>query len=153
MAFEKKVIDGVNILLKVDGKVFGLQTEGSLTIEREIKEVVYKKADRTAALWKEKTAGMINWNISQSGYWVPVKSDADIVGFRDLFEKMIAATDYEVEVVIEYKDGSAGTDTLTFTGQAIINNLSHNITNSGEDSTISCSLEGTGALTEAEVVA
>ncbi len=153
MAFKKEVIDGVNILLKVDGKVFGLQTDGSLNIERETKEVKYKKPDRSASIWVQKTAGMISWNISQSGYWVPVKTDAEIVSFRDLFAKMTAATNYEIEVVLEYKDGSAGTDTLTYTGQAIISNLTHNLTNSGEDSTLSCSVEGTGELEEAEVVA
>ncbi|MBK3516708.1 phage tail tube protein [Carboxylicivirga marina] len=153
MAFKKEVIDGVNILLKVDGKVFGLQTDGSLNIERETKEVKYKKTDRSASIWAQKTAGMISWNISQSGYWVPVKADVDIVSFRDLFAKMTHATDYEIEVVLEYKDGSAGADTLTYTGQAIISNLTHNLTNTGEDSTLSCSVEGTDALVEAEVVA
>lgn len=150
MAFTKEVVDGVKILVKVDGKSIGLQTDGSLNIERETKEVKYKTDNRSASIWAQKTAGTISWNISQSAYWMPAEADANVTSFRDLFAKMTAATGYEVDVVFEYVEGA---DTLTYTGQAILTNLTHNLTNSGEDSTFSCTLDGTGALTEAEVTA
>ncbi|WP_430813132.1 phage tail tube protein [Carboxylicivirga sp. RSCT41] len=140
-------IDGLNFLIKVDGKTIGLQTDGSLNIERETKEVKYKSADRSSSIWTKKTAGLLSWNISQSAYSLVASGDSNIASFRDLFAKMKAADNYEVSVVMEYSDG---TDDLTYTGQAIITNLTWNLTGVGEDSTFSCTLDGTDALVEAE---
>ena len=150
MAFTNEVVDGLNILVKVDGKSIGLQTDGSMSIERETKEVKYKTADRSSSIYKQFTAGMISWSVSQSAYWMPVSGDTELTSFRDMFAKMTAATGYEVEVVVEHVEGAS---TLTYTGQAILTSLNPSFTNTGEDSTFSCELQGTGALTEAEVTA
>ncbi|MCT4662141.1 MAG: phage tail protein [Tissierellales bacterium] len=140
-------IDGLNFLVKVDGKNIGLQTDGSLNVERESKDTKYKTADRSSAIWTKKLAGLLSWNISQSAYTLVAKGDTETASIRDLFAKMTSESDYEVDVVMEYANTA---DKLTFTGKALITNLTLNLTGVGEESTFSCSLEGTGALVEAE---
>ncbi|WP_430815206.1 phage tail tube protein [Carboxylicivirga sp. RSCT41] len=150
MAFQKtKPIDGSSILIKIDGKPMGLQTAGSLNIEREPKEVTFKKIDRATSIYKDFTAGQITWTVENSAYWLGISGDTEMVSYRDILNKVQSVDSYEVEIVVEFVQGL---DTITITGQALISNLSFDITNSNEDLTYSCSLQGTGAFTVAEVL-
>jgi len=154
MAIENKVIDGANILIKVDDEYVALATDATLNLAIDMQEVKYKKPDRSTSRFRQVEAGVISWSVNQNAYF-SADNNATLACYRKLFAKAIdpdpAVNDVAVEV--EYRDGAAGTDIFKITGNARVGGLDWNIANSGEKSTFSAALEGNGGIAQDESVA
>lgn len=154
MPLENKVIDGANVLLKVDDKYVALATDSTLNIAVDMQEVKYKKADRSTSRFRQVEAGVISWTVSQNAYFA-ADNNATLACYRSLMAKAIdpdpAAN--EVAVEIEYRDGAAGDTIFKITGNARVGGLDLNNANSGEKVTFSATLEGNGAIAQTEEAA
>lgn len=133
----QNVVKGDKVLVysSPDGttySVLGAQRGGTLTINMDTIEVTAKNDD----LAKEFVSGRYTWNVDCDA--LVVIGDAGVEQFE-----AVALSGQEVYVKFEVSDG---TNTKTYTGKGIV--TSYSVTGSmGDVATVSCSIQGTGALT------
>lgn len=133
----QNVVKGDKVLVysSPDGttySVLGAQRGGTLTINMDTIEVTAKNDD----LAKEFVSGRYTWNVDCDA--LVVIGDAGVEQFE-----AVALSGQKVYVKFEVSDG---TNTKTYTGKGIV--TSYSVTGSMEDvATVSCSIQGTGALT------
>lgn len=130
------IIDGATIALYVGGTKISNGTSGELDISMSTRETTNKDSSG----WKTSLSALKSWTTSYEGLFA---EDATY-GYDDLFAAITAGT--AVTAMIS----SGVTGDKKYTGSVIITNLkrSHPMY---ANATFSCTLEGTGALTEATI--
>lgn len=136
----QNVVKGDKVLVysSPDGtsySVLGAQRGGTLTINMDTIEVTAKNNDELDGLAKEFVAGRYTWTVDCDA--LVLIGDAGVEQFE-----AVALSGGEVHVKFEVSDG---TNTKTYTGKGIV--TSYSVTGSmGDVATVSCSIQGTGAL-------
>lgn len=136
---EKKVIQGEDIVITVDGKTTLHATSHTLKVDLELKELRTKDTNG-----KEKTPGDISWSADGDGL---VVVDSSITGANSSEDVLAMVLSKKlVEVVLKAK--VTGSLTKTYTGNAYVTSFSLS-TPAGDNATYSFSITGSGDLTPA----
>jgi predicted secreted protein len=139
MAFQDKVIDGGDIILKVDGKVIACATSHTIELTNATREISCKgSGDFTSAEY-----GRFSWTVSTDALLNLGKDEVEYISYPELMQLMLAKTVVTIESV--YDENSAGTDTMTASGGCIITSISKTAPDS-DNSSYSVSLQGRGEL-------
>ena len=143
MAFLDKVINGSDIVLKVDGTIIACSTSHTIELTNAVREIACKgSGDFTSAEY-----GRFSWTVSTDALFNLGLSD---VTYSALMALMLAKTTIAID---SYYDQDGDTlNTLSLTGNAIITSISQ-VAGDNENASYSVSMQGTGALTVTEVEA
>lgn len=130
----QEVIKGLDVLIKINGKVVGGQRNASLEISVETMDATHKLSGG----WSEKIAGLMSWTPSLDGIYV---TDDEGLG---LLEK--ALFDKKAVDLVFFQGVEGDTYSFGYEGKAILTSLSYE---AGQDDVVSYTVgsEGTGKLT------
>jgi TP901-1 family phage major tail protein len=130
------IINGTDLLIKVDTKVIARLTSNDFNLERETKDVTTK----TSAGWRDILVYKKSFSFSANGFYEE-KTGSTYKFFEDLYDACIAGTAVTVKV------GSTVTGDVYYSGTAYIKSIKQGAP--VEDTvTYTVSFEGTGALTK-----
>jgi len=140
MALEPKL--SKQLTLSIDGDVIGFATDFDLEVNKEVIDIT----TLSAAGWKEFLVDLKEWKISYSGLVTRGTPGTNEIGSEGLLSSFIGS---DAAVAIILKTSTTGDQYVT--GNAFI--LSHKESGKVNDKmTFSGELQGTGALTLANVV-
>ena len=137
----EKVISG-NMRLTLDGDTVYHSTSCSLSLSREFKERATKDTTGT-----ERAKGIKSWTASVEGLGTYDGDGTGTVDFYAIFDLYTDDTDTPIDVEFVPDEGDA---TYKLTGEAFIESVEKTMPNE-EDSTISISLVGNGAMAKASI--
>jgi len=135
MAFSNRVIDGGDVLLKVNGKVLGCSTSHTITISSDIISL----ANKEDGGWADGIQGTFSWSVSTDALF-NMYSDTNKTMYRDLVGLMLGRNNITVMSSIE-EDGS----TFIMQGAAIIVDISQSSPDAANAS-YSVTMQGRGRL-------
>jgi predicted secreted protein len=133
MAFTSEILDGVNLLLSIDGTPIGASSSCSVELTRATRNT----SNKDTGIWDSYAAGSITWSMSSENF----VNFGGVNGYDELFDAMVAGT--PVEVSVDYKQDASNTWQLS--GEAIITGLPLSAPK-GENVSFSVSLQGSGKL-------
>jgi TP901-1 family phage major tail protein len=110
-------------------------TECSLTINGETRDITTKDSSG----WRELTSGLSTWSVKVSGL-IDYNSGATANSML-LADAIVAKT----TLVAEFGTGVTGDEKMS--GSVIVTSFEKSAPSTAQNTTFSCSLEGTGALT------
>jgi len=139
MAFTDMIIDGGDILLKVNGEIMACATSHTIEITNATREISCKGSGD----WTSAEYGRFSWTVSTDAL-LNLVDDAQnpYVTYPELLDLMINKTFVDVESY--YEDRFTG-DTMIVAGQAIITSVSQTAGDS-ENASYSVSMQGRGEL-------
>ena len=138
----EKIISG-NMRITLGGKTVYHATEASLSLSREFKERATKDTDGT-----ERSKGKKSWTASTSALGVYLSDGVDTNDFFALFD--LYNDDTDTPIAVEFVPDEADAE-YKLTGNGFIESLEKNLPNE-EDSTVSISIVGSGAMTKEAIV-
>lgn len=138
MASERKVIQGEDIIIVIDGKPTLHATTHSLKVDLELKELRTKNTNG-----KEKCAGDINWSADGDGLVVIDPEITEHLTAEEVLDLVLSKT--EVEVML--KAPLQGL-TKNYKGKGFVTSFSLS-TPAGDNSTYNYSITGSGDLAAA----
>ena len=138
MASERKVIQGEDIIIVIDGKPTLHATTHSLKVDLELKELRTKNTN-----WKEKCAGDISWSADGDGLVVIDPEITEHLTAEEVLDLVLSKT--EVEVML--KAPLQGL-TKNYKGKGFVTSFSLS-TPAGDNSTYNYSITGSGDLAAA----
>src|SRR5690554_400592 len=133
MAFTSEILDGVNLLLSIDGTPVGASSSCSVELTRATRNT----SNKDTGIWDSYAAGSITWSMSSENF---VNFGGEN-GYDELYDAMVAGA--PVAVTVDYEQDASNTWQLS--GDAIITGLPLSAPK-GENVSFSVSLQGTGEL-------
>jgi len=133
MAFTSEILDGVNLLLSIDGTPIGASSSCSVELTRATRNT----SNKDTGIWDSYAAGSITWSMSSENF---VNFGGEN-GYDELFDAMVAGA--PVAVTVDYEQDASNTWQLS--GDAIITGLPLSAPK-GENVSFSVSLQGSGKL-------
>ena len=133
MAFTSEILDGVNLLLSIDGTPVGASSSCSVELTRATRNT----SNKDTGIWDSFAAGTITWSMSSENF---VNFGGEN-GYDELFDAMVAGA--PVAVTVDYEQDASNTWQLS--GDAIITGLPLSAPK-GENVSFSVSLQGSGKL-------
>jgi len=133
MAFTSEILDGVNLLLSIDGTPIGASSSCSVELTRATRNT----SNKDTGIWDSFAAGTITWSMSSENF---VNFGGEN-GYDELFDAMVAGA--PVAVTVDYEQDASNTWQLS--GDAIITGLPLSAPK-GENVSFSVSLQGSGKL-------
>ncbi|NHJ86832.1 MAG: hypothetical protein FK734_15325 [Asgard group archaeon] len=134
MAFTDKVIDGGDILLKVDGNVIGCATSHQIEVSNAVRETSFKGS----GVWTGAEYGRFSWSGSTDSLFNLI--DDSYVRYVDLWDLFVSKT--LVTISSTYEEGS---DTFVQEGQAVITSINKTAGDS-DNASFSVNFQGRGPL-------
>lgn len=128
------IVNGTDILLKLDGDIIACAKSHTITITTEVRDL----ASKCTAGWKESAKGRFAWSGSVDGL-VDFTVTAGQAKYKDLFAALTAGT------LVEIISTGAGTGAFVLTGDALITSLDLSA-GDAENATFTCSFEGSSPL-------
>lgn len=133
MAFTSEILDGVNLLLSIDGTPIGASSSCSVELTRATRNT----SNKDTGIWDSYAAGSITWSMSSENF----VNFGGVNGYDELFDAMVAGA--PVAVTVDYEQDASNTWQLS--GDAIITGLPLSAPK-GENVSFSVSLQGSGKL-------
>jgi len=136
--FNSEVLDGVNMILSVNGTALGASSTCSVEITRAERTT----SNKDTGIWDTFAPGNMSWTMSSENF-------VDFGGennFAEMYDFMTAGT--LVDVACEYAQDE--TNTFTLTGKAFISSLPLTAPK-GDNISFSVSFRGSGELTKTVV--
>lgn len=140
MAFTNEILDGVNLLLSIDGTPIGASSSCSVELTRATRNT----SNKDTGIWDSFAAGTITWSMSSENF----VNFGGANGYDELYDALVAGT--PVTVSVDYQQDASNTWQLS--GEAIITGLPLSAPK-GENVSFSVSLQGTGELTRTKTEA
>lgn len=135
MSFSNKVIDGGDIVLKVNGQILLCGTSHTLELTNAVREIACKGSGD----FNTSEYGRFSWTVSADALF-NLDENSTQIKYPDLLALMLNKTVVSIESY--YEEGS---DTFIMAGQAIITSVSQSAPDS-DNTTFSISLQGKGEL-------
>ncbi len=143
----KTVLKGKNLMVSIDGTVYGFATSCDINIDVDTKEISagsYKHVD-VSGQWKEFETERKGWTVNTEHL-----ASSDMGDCMALYDILSEGTAVDITYTVVTATGGQTGDitpstTLGWKGKAIVNSLKVSAQNDN-DATFSISLQGTGAL-------
>jgi len=134
--FSDKVIDGGDIILKIEDEIIACATSHTIELTNAVREISCKgSGDFTSAEY-----GRFSWTVSTDALLNLGKADVDYISYIELMDLMLNKT--VVSISSSYKEGA---DSVTVDGDCIITSISQTSPDS-DNASYSVSLQGRGEL-------
>ena len=136
MAFSNKILDGGDVVLKIDDETIACATSHSIELTNSVREISCKgSGDFTSAEY-----GRFSWTVSTDALLNLGQDDALYMNYIELMDLMLNKT--IVHISSEYKEG---TDSMVAEGDCTITSISQTNPDS-DNASYSVSLQGRGEL-------
>jgi len=140
--FQDKVIDGGDIILKIQGDTVACATSHTIELTNAVREISCKgSGDFTSAEY-----GRFSWTVSTDAL-LNLGPGANYVTYTQLMSWMLAKTN--VQIASNYSDGAG--NSYDVSGECIITSISQTSPDS-DNASYSVSLQGRGELTIVETL-
>lgn len=139
---EVKVLDGIDLILSIDGDALGFSTGCKITTTTETGERLTKES--AGGKWKEKYVKSFSEEITADGCQLRT-ADTDRPTYDELKAKQLAAEPIDVSYGVRTDGGREGSTTNCYGGKYIITSLELD-GQAGDDAKYSIKLENCGAV-------